>query len=537
MQISNIESRIEDHRNSFQRIDIEELRRRREDYAVELRRQKRSQHNLKRRAVNSGYTPLLEMEGEEVIIIQGLTPELIEAIPNLGSSSYSDTQKLLFLRDNLLPSTSSSIVLDILKVLRETLSTEKGAPIGTFINLGLGPILLRYLDLGYSPEIVEQASWTVCNLLSGAHEYVENMVSIGMIPALIKIIHPDAPNCIEHSLWGLANLAGDCQEFRNEILKEGILGLMSELLKSSGTQIVLLRVIAWLMCNLCRGIMNYSMEIVEQMVFIIKKITILTHDPSCISECLWGANYVGQGDNNHIECIIRANFVTLAFKYLTPETPDTLLTPALRTAGCVATGSNDQTQLVINLGILDRLLPLIKSSANEIRKEVYWILSNIAVGTPRQITTLISHPIMSEALKGLLETDQNIFTEVGWFFSNLSKKSHLDQILVLDELSILNYLKEGYRKQNAEFIKHMLELTVALLSAGRQLSDSKGVIANEMAVKFRDTGCLDVLENLQAFPNDEIHTIVIRILDEFWGTDEVFAEQQLDVPANGFDFS
>ena len=537
MQISNIESRIEDHRNSFQRIDIEELRRRREDYAVELRRQKRSQHNLKRRAVNSGYTPLLEMEGEEVVIIQGITPELIEAIPNLGSSSFSDTQKLLFLRDNLLPSTSSSVVLDILKVLRETLSTEKGAPIGTFINIGLGPILLRYLDLAYSPEIVEQASWTVCNLLSGAHEYVENMVSIGMIPALIKIIHPDAPNCIEHSLWGLANLAGDCQDFRNQILKEGILGLMIELLNSNGTQVVLLRVIAWLMCNLCRGTTNYSMEIVEQMVFIIKKITTMTHDPSCVAECLWGANYVGQGDNSQIECIIRANLVSLAFKYLTPETPDHLLAPALRAAGCVATGSNDQTQLVINLGIIDKLLPLIKSPSNEIRKEVYWILSNIAVGTHRQINTLISHSIMSEAIKGLLETDQNVFIEAGWFFSNLSKKCDLEQILALDDINILNYLKEAYRNQNAEFIKHMLELTITLLSAGRQLSDSKGIITNEMAVKFRDTGCLDMLENLQHFQNEDIHKIVTRILDEFWDTDEVYAEQQLEVPTNGFDFS
>jgi hypothetical protein len=58
-----------------------------------------------------------------------------------------------------------------------------------------------------------------------------------------------------------------------------------------------------------------------------------------------------------------------------------------------------------------------------------------------------------------------------------------------------------------------------------------------MAVKFRDTGCLDMLENLQNFQNEEIQTIVTRILDEFWDTDEVYAEQQLQVPTNGFDFS
>lgn len=83
----------------------------------------------------------------------------------------------------------------------------------------------------------------------------------------------------------------------------------------------------------------------------------------------------------------------------------------------------------------------------------------------------------------------------------------------------------------------MLELTISLLAAGRQDSECKGIEVNSMAVRFRETGCLDLLENLQNLPNEEIHIMVIRILDEFWGTDEVFAEQILDTPENGFDFS
>lgn len=83
----------------------------------------------------------------------------------------------------------------------------------------------------------------------------------------------------------------------------------------------------------------------------------------------------------------------------------------------------------------------------------------------------------------------------------------------------------------------MLELTMALLAAGRQDADAKGVLTNSIAGKFRETGCLDILESLQTFPNDEIHNLVIKILDEFWGTEEAFVEQQLEMPVNGFDFS
>ena len=49
--------------------------------------------------------------------------------------------------------------------------------------------------------------------------------------------------------------------------------------------------------------------------------------------------------------------------------PASVQTPALRTAGNIVTGDDNQTQQVINAGALPRLLALLNSPKKGIRKE------------------------------------------------------------------------------------------------------------------------------------------------------------------------
>ena len=62
-----------------------------------------------------------------------------------------------------------------------------------------------------------------------------------------------------------------------------------------------------------------------------------------------------------------------------------LVTPALRTAGNVAPGSDVQTQAVLDVGLLDHMLMLLNHPRRVIRKEACWVLSNITAGTKEQI--------------------------------------------------------------------------------------------------------------------------------------------------------
>ena len=60
-------------------------------------------------------------------------------------------------------------------------------------------------------------------------------------------------------------------------------------------------------------------------------------------------------------------------------------TPALRSVGNIVTGTDAQTQVMINNSVLSALGQLLQSPKDSIRKEVCWTISNITAGTAQQI--------------------------------------------------------------------------------------------------------------------------------------------------------
>lgn len=64
--------------------------------------------------------------------------------------------------------------------------------------------------------------------------------------------------------------------------------------------------------------------------------------------------------------------------------------PAIRTIGNIATGSDKQTQYVIDSNALPLIKLLLSHQKNAIRKEAAWTTSNVAAGTIDQIQELIN---------------------------------------------------------------------------------------------------------------------------------------------------
>lgn len=63
----------------------------------------------------------------------------------------------------------------------------------------------------------------------------------------------------------------------------------------------------------------------------------------------------------------------------------TISIPCLRTIGNIVTGDDDQTDVVIEAGIINALCTIIGHNKKTVRKEVCWVLSNITAGTEDQL--------------------------------------------------------------------------------------------------------------------------------------------------------
>ena len=106
-------------------------------------------------------------------------------------------------------------------------------------------------------------------------------------------------------------------------------------------------------------------------------------------------------------------------------------TPALRTVGNIVTGSDEQTQTIINLNALGCLHALLSSHKKGIRKEACWTISNITAGTDVQIQTVIEANIIPQLIQLLRNAEFDIKKESAWAISNATSGGTPDQIKYL----------------------------------------------------------------------------------------------------------
>ena len=71
-----------------------------------------------------------------------------------------------------------------------------------------------------------------------------------------------------------------------------------------------------------------------------------------------------------------------------------IVTPALRAIGNIVTGTDEQTQKVIDAGALAVFPSLLTNPKTNIQKEATWTMSNITAGRQDQIQQVVNHGLV-----------------------------------------------------------------------------------------------------------------------------------------------
>merc|ERR1711909_6198 len=173
MPSANSENRIKNFKNKGK--DNDELRRRRNEVSVELRKKGKDDMLSKRRNVGSvddePLSPLQENKQP--------TPQLsIEEIQNGIQSSDPHKQ---------LQATQSA---------RKILSRERNPPIDVMINLGILPRLVEFLSHADAPALQFESAWALTNIASGTPDQTKAVVNSGAVPHFVKLLRsPDQNVC------------------------------------------------------------------------------------------------------------------------------------------------------------------------------------------------------------------------------------------------------------------------------------------------------------------------------------------------------
>lgn len=465
-----------------------EMRRRRQDTSVELRKLKKEENMMKRRNVSEkdpSVSPLQEQK----------QPTVTMTIPEIWQSVNSNNPELQ---------------RKAVHCARKHLSRETNPPIQSVIDSGLLPKFVEFLSHNDDPDIQFEAAWALTNVASGTRKQTMDVVDQDAIPAFVKLLSSPHPRVREQAVWALGNIAGDGPKLRDEVIRHNVLSPLLALIEPE-TPTPFLRNVTWTLSNLCRNKNPPPpLEVVAAALPQLKKL-INCCDKEVVADALWALSYITDGSNDRIAMVCEESGIIPRLVHMLQSSTLVVLTPALRTIGNIVTGTDEQTQLVVESGVLPFFASLLEHPKANVKKEACWALSNITAGPPHQIKAVIDANLLPGLIEVLAHGDFKSQKEACWAISNLTTSGTLEQIILTVQKGCLPALCGILAAEDPKILVVAMEALANILAAAEKLDQLE--VAERMIEEFHG---VSRIEELQQHQNEDVYQKAYHIIEKYF---------------------
>ena len=396
--------------------------------------------------------------------------------------------------------------------IRKVLSIERSPPIEEVIAAGVVPRFVQFLHCGDNPMLQFESAWVLTNIASGTSEHTRLVIDSGAVPLFVQLLLSPSDDLREQAVWALGNIAADSPRTRDLVLTHGALQPLLKQLNPD-SKMSLQRNATWALSNLGRGKPPPNWHLVAPAIPVLAQM-IFSDDDEVLADVCWALSYLTVGPNVRKEAVLDTGICARIVE-LMGHSQTSVQMPAVRAAGELFTGDDDQTQCVLNCGPLPRLLALLQSPRMEIRKEACWAISNITAGTSAQIQEVIEANIIPPVVH-LLATAAvfQIKKEAAWSITNATNSGSLGQIKYLVEQGCIKPLCNllTCKDCDARCFLMLLEGIQNVLRAGMQEVQQAGS-QNPYATFVCQAEGFDKLKQLHSHDNEEVRTLSARVLD------------------------
>uniref|UniRef100_A0A0K8TTF4 Importin subunit alpha n=1 Tax=Tabanus bromius TaxID=304241 RepID=A0A0K8TTF4_TABBR len=461
--------------------DQDEMRRRRNEVTVELRKNKREETILKRRNV-----PTIDSTDEDDLLSNINLKKLVEAA---GNSADPEKQ------------------LAAVQAARKLLSSDRNPPINDLINSNILPILVNCLKRHDQTMLQFEAAWALTNIASGTSEQTNHVVRAGAVPLFLQLLSSSAPTVCEQAVWALGNIIGDGPHLRDYVINHGVVQPLLSFIKPD-IPISFLRNVTWVIVNLCRN--KDPPPPTQTIKEILPALNVLIHhtDTNILVDTVWAISYLTDGGNEQIQMVIDSGVVPTLIPLL-GHIEVKVQTAALRAVGNIVTGSDEQTQVVLNHDALSYFPALLTHQKEKIRKEAVWFLSNITAGNQLQVQAVINAGLLPKIIDNLSKGEFQTQKEAAWAISNLTISGNQEQVAEL--------IKEGAIPPFCDLLtcKDTQVIHVVLDGINNMLKMA-GEHVEHIANMIEECDGLAKIEKLQNHENVEIYKLAYDIIEHFF---------------------
>lgn len=492
------------------KFSAEELRKRRENQQVELRKNKREEVLAKRRNMAA----LTESSND------GATNDFLHSADNDGLQDILPGIIQKMLSNDLSEQLNGSIAL------RQLLSKEDNPPIRQVLDSGILPRLIEFIGVNQPDQLQHEASWAITNLCSGSSEDTARVVNANILPPMVQLIDSNNIDVKEQAIWCISNIAGDSPEHRDMCVKIGVIAKLLDCFELNKTSLT--KTCIWTLSNMCRGkSARHNWPIISSALPAISKL-IYSMDVDILGDALWTLSYISDGDDTVIETVLKYNVASRLVQLLNHSFTQ-VQTPALRTVGNLLTGSDMFTQTLLAARVLEPLANLLSSQKEHLRKEACWCFSNILAGTLQQAKEVISIGIVPKLLE-IIETDTDrVKKEALWCICNACAAGNLDPEIIryLVANGVIKTFCEQLTSMDVKNILLVLDSIEQILKIGEADKEAHQLVLNEYASLFEQFGGADTIFNLQSHESSEVYQKAFNIVDKYF-SDEDEAEALLN---------